>query len=258
MPNAPQPSLAQDVEKKLGVFFTAHHLVLYALLILSFVGCVYLVESKVAALETAKAEAATRVAEQAKQDAVSAAKQNQDFQAKVEQEIAQLQAANQALSAANNKLTAAIVAESNALASQQKKDQSMTPTEQSTRWQQLVPKASVQPTPTGFSIDAAGGLATIEQLEQVPVQAEQIDQLRTQLTNDNQTVLNLNTELTDERNSHASDIKTDQMALKANQDQTLAAQADLKAEKAKARKGKLKWFGIGYVAGFLTAEGIRL
>jgi hypothetical protein len=54
----------------------------------------------------------------------------------------------------------------------------------------------------------------------------------------------------------------DQTAIIAEDKKVLTAQIEtdtkvLKAEKANARKGKLKWFGIGFVAGFISREVIK-
>src|SRR5258708_26766498 len=47
----------EDLEKKIGVFLTAHHIVLYLLLAAGALGIVYVVESKLASVSDAKAEA---------------------------------------------------------------------------------------------------------------------------------------------------------------------------------------------------------
>jgi hypothetical protein len=55
---------------------------------------------------------------------------------------------------------------------------------------------------------------------------------------------------------------TDQADIIVEDKKVLATQIEtdakvLKAEKANARKGKLKWFGIGFVAGFISREAIK-
>ena len=53
-----------------------------------------------------------------------------------------------------------------------------------------------------------------------------------------------------EREAHASDNSANAATIKARD-------AEIVAIKAECRKSKLKWFGIGYVAGFLSAIGLH-
>jgi hypothetical protein len=59
-----------------------------------------------------------------------------------------------------------------------------------------------------------------------------------------------------------ADLQTAKTAIaaeqKKNDDQVVACNAAIAVEKANARKGKLKWFGIGYIAGFLSGLAAHL
>ena len=65
----------QTTEKKIGVFLSAHHIVLYVLLLGAALTGIYLVESKIASLQEARAQAAGagRVADLGRARAANAA-----------------------------------------------------------------------------------------------------------------------------------------------------------------------------------------
>jgi Tfp pilus assembly protein PilO len=242
------------IEKKIGVWLDPKHIILSLLLVLSVVAGVYLYESREADVASAKAAIATEVAKAAQQTSANSAIQNaaiQEQTKEVEQAMAavtaQLQAANTQLIAANKELT-------NKLLTQQTADTTLTPTQQSLRWQTLEPKAQVTPTSTGFSVDAAGGLATIQDLEELPLDRQRIINLDSEITNLTTEVSNDATALTSEKTAHASDVANDAKALTAAQDETKKVNADFTAYKHKARKNYIKAFFAGVVAGFLGAH----
>lgn len=146
-------------------------------------------------------------------------KQNNDFQTQVSAQIASLQQQNQTLQSQ--------------LVKQQNADKQLSPGDLAQRVASLVhvdPK-DIQPTTAGFDLTSNAVLQTALQLEQVPI-------LTTQLSN-TKNALDLETK------AHTSDKEASTSALKTVNDNLTSCKADLK-------KSKLKWFGIGYVAGFIS------
>lgn len=190
------------------------HLVGYGLAIVLALGLVYSFESNRADRAESKADAAVATAQLLQQ-------QNKDFQASVQAQL--------------NSLAQANVSLSNALAAQKKKDAELSPTELGNRLALLagVKAEEVQPTSTGFALTTNAVLQSALKLEEVPVLTEQL--------------ANQTKSLDLEKQAHVKDNET----CKATTD---ALQLEVKAAKADARKGKLKWFGIGYVAGFVSAH----
>ena len=242
----------QAVEKAVGVFLDPKHLVLIALLAVALFTGVYLFESREVKVAEGKAAVATAVAQQAATDSKLAAAANEQLQAQKDAVIKQLQDANAQQAAANKVLSDALKSEAAALVAQQGKDRTMTPTEQSARWQALVPSAAVTPTPTGFTINSQGGLDTILQLEQVPVLTSANTKLTTELANDDTIIKNDAGILQAEKDKHASDVNADGKALVASQDETKKVQADFDLYKKKARKRLLKVALVSYIGGLVT------
>jgi hypothetical protein len=247
------------IEKKIGLFFDPAHIILIVLLAVALFTGVYLFESREVKVAEGKAAVATAVAKQAADDAKVSAVANAQLQAQKDADIAALQAANAQLSQANAQQAAALKAEAAALVKQQAVDKTMTPTQQSARWQQLVPTAEVGVLPTGgFSINAQGGVDTLLQLEQVPVLTSANAKLTTSLANDDLTIAHDATILQDEKDKHISDVTNDGKALVASQKETGKVQADFDVYKKKARKRYLIFFGAGYVAGLATKHFLGL
>ena len=242
----------KSIEKK--IWFDPTHIILaLGLAAALFVG-VYLFESKQVSIAEGKAAVATAVAAQAKEDAKASDAQNKQLQAQKDAVIAQLQAANQSLTDANTKLADAMKAEAAALANQKSVDRTMPPTQQAARWATLVPGAQVAPTPTGFAVDANGGLNTILQLEELPVVTKQLAQATQQLDNDKQVISNDALVLKAEQDKHASDVTNDGKQLVAAQDETKKVQADFTAYKKKSRRNILRAYVAGVVSGVVLRK----
>jgi hypothetical protein len=187
--------------------------------------------------------------QQAAQNAVLA-KQAQDDAAKLQALTAQLEAQNQQLANANTQLAAA-------LSKQQKTDATLPPTDLANRWAQLTPNmpaAGVTPQTDGtMKVTQAAAVATTQQLEQVPVLKQELDNETTAKNNDDQLLSASNKNIFD-LNAQVGGLQ------KQITDNDKVCQAAIKVEKDNARKGKRKWFIIGYIAGFaskvfLTSKG---
>lgn len=244
----------KTVEKRIGTFFDVKHIIMVLALGASIFTGVYLYESREVTKAQGEAAVATAVAKQAKDDAAASAVQNKELQAQKDAVIAQLQSANASLTDANAKLTDAMRAEAAALANQKSVDKTMLPTQQAARWAILVPGAQVAPTPTGFAVDAVGGLNTILQLEELPVVTKELAQANQQLDNDKQVISNDALVLKAEQDKHASDVVNDGKQLVAAQDETKKVQSDFTVYKKKSRRNILRAYVAGVVSGVVLRK----
>jgi hypothetical protein len=216
----------QGVEKSVGLYLSAHHVVLYVLLAGAALGGVYLVESKLSSLAEAKATAA--------EQALAVEKDHS----------AQLAAAYAANEAQRQKDNAAFIA-------------SIAQIQAQTKVQIIHDKVLPAPelghrieTITGFKQDTITLTPNQDLIVPLPLGRE-IVTLLDQGVADAQTVVkqegvikNLTATVADEN----AIIVEDKKVLSA----TIKADAKvLSAEKAKGRKSKLKWFFAGLVTGFL-------
>jgi len=162
--------------------------------------------------------------------ATAEAQQYAALSTKVQQQNAQLVAANTQLATA--------------LTKQQKTDATLPPTELAARWNTLVPQAKPTVTPSGLAVDTPGAVATVVQLESVPVLSTQLENERTQLGN-TQALLTASTGQTTTLNQEISGLHLEL------QDETKVCTAQVALVKAEARRSKRKWFLAGLIAGFL-------
>ena len=242
---------AEKIEAEVGVWLDAKHLILLGLLIVALLGGVYLWESKRADVAETKAEAATLVANAAKEAGLSSATQNAANQEQAKEVEAALVAANTQLSTANAQLITSNVQLSTKLVTQQKTDAVLPPSGQAQRWAQLVPTAQVSVTSTGFAIDAAGGLSTILALETVQTNELEIENFKKEVANDTQELANSQLQLKAEQIAHQSDVANDQKQLVAAQDNLKKTQDQFTAYKHKARKNEIRAFFIGVFVGVI-------
>jgi len=226
--------------KTTGTLFDTKHLVLAGLLILALLVGVYMFESKRADVAQAKADAAATVANAAIKAAQDSAQQNLLTQQANQQTQAALTAANAQLQATVGQLKQANSQLTTALANRQKQDAGLTPSQQSQRWQALVPTAVVTTTANGFAIDPAGALATLQQLEEVPDDREKISNLSDALAKDDQVIVNDGEALTSEKAAHTADLANDAKQLTAAVDENKKTLADFNAYKAKSHKNFFK------------------
>jgi small-conductance mechanosensitive channel len=216
----------------------AHHIVLYSVAIaLALIG-VYLIEARVADNATAKANAAEGKAE-------LIAQQNKDFQTQVAQQVQQLVLQNAQLQQANQALSAQI-AQTNAILAQQKKtDASLPPTELAKRIVTLAPGGSITVQTNGYLVDQPEAIAIAQTLEEVPALSANVKALESENANLSTIIANDSKTLDLEKQSHVSDVNSLNAVVAADK-------VVLAATKAQCRKSKLKWFGIGFVSGFVA------
>ena len=188
------------------------------------------------------------------QQAQITAQAQADKNSALAQQIATDNATMKQMVAANDQRQAAlnnqIIALATALTKQQKTDTTMTPTELTTRWDVLVPSAGATVTPTGVSLPEAGAVATVVQLEEVPVQAK--------------TITVLNQELAGEKEVLAQSQKTNSDLVSSVTglnlqivDNTKVCTDQIAVVKAAARKSKRRWFTAGFILGFLSRQIIK-
>jgi DNA repair exonuclease SbcCD ATPase subunit len=168
---------------------------------------------------------------------------NNALAVQVQNQAALYQALAEKVQAQNSALEQANVALATALTKQQKTDAVMTPTELTTRWNQLVPTASPVVTPNGVTLNSVSAVATVSQLEQVPV-------LTQQLSISNQKLENADTLIT-ASNASINTLNLRISGLNAQViDQTKECTAQIAVVKAANHKANRRWFLIGLVSGF--------
>ena len=200
-------------------------------------------------INEAQAKANAAALEQQQKDDAIRIKDEQDRQI----EAAKLQQQNAALVQANTALAAA-------LTKAQKQDATLPPTELAARWQQLVPAAppaSVTVAPTGMTVNAAAAVATVQELEKVPVLTAELANEKTteantetMLASSNQAIGFLNQSITD-RDKRIDGLN---LTIVGNAKQCTDEKNVMKSE---FRKSKRRWFIIGYVAGFISRQVIK-
>jgi hypothetical protein len=191
--------------------------------------------------QLAQATEASKV--QAEKDAATATlalQEREQYKALAQQVATQ----NEALEQANATLTAA-------LSQRQKTDASLPPSELVNRWATLVPQAKPTVTPSGVALDSAGAVATVQELEKVPVLSSQIENEHTQLENAQKLVASEGTQITT-----LNTLVTGKDAELADNAKVCATQ--IATVKAEARKSKMHWFEAGYVAGLVTRGVITI
>ncbi len=220
-----------SLETKVGVFLGLHHIVLYLLLAAGALGLVYAVESKLASLSDAKAEAA--------QQALAIEKDHE----------AQLAAAYAASQAERDKQNAQFLETISQLQYQIKirivHDRALPAPELGKRIETI----------TGFK----EGTITVDQSQDLIVPLPVGREIAAKLDQgeaDAKTVVQQAGII----KNQATQIE-DETAIIANDKKVLAAQITsdtdvLNAEKAKSRKSKLKWFFTGVVVGFI-GRGVK-
>ena len=158
----------------------------------------------------------------------------------------QVNAQNAALEQANVNLA-------NALIKQQRTDATLPPSELAKRWAALVPGMSeigMSWGATDMSLPHASAVATVQQLEEVPV-------LKTELSNSNKKLENVDTLLTASTGQITTlNSSVDGLRLQIV-DNAKVCTAQIAVVKAEARRSKRRWFIVGYVAGFISRQYIK-
>ena len=188
------------------------------------------------------------------QQAQVVAQAQADKTAAIAEQVAQQSAQYASLAAKvqqqNDALMQANVALSTALAKQQHSDATLPPSDLVARWNALVPQAKPTVTATGIAVDTPSAVATLQQLEIIPVQQQELTNTQKELENaqslvtaEGQQVATLNTEIGSLRLQQVDDAKV--------------CAAQIAVVRAEARKSKRRWFYAGVVVGFVGRQLIK-
>jgi len=160
------------------------------------------------------------------------------------QQTAQYQQMVQTLTAQNAALLAAIQSDNVILKQQQTKDKTMTPTQLTQRWAQLVPGVAPSASSDGVVLSTGDAQSTVVQLEEVTVLTQDLKS-ETEIAQNFQNELNAAVTVNQDQAKQITGLK---MQLT---EQVKADQAEITEIKAKSRRSKLRWFIAGLVAGFV-------
>jgi hypothetical protein len=236
----------QEMEKRVGVFLTAHHLVLYLLLAVGAFGLVYLGMSKYADIQAAKAEAAQQALAIEKDHSaqmLATLKQAQEA-------LAAVQAQRERDNAASQAQMAQIVA---TLQAQIAKDKTLPAPALGHRIETI----------TGFkqdtiTIDAKDNLIVpqplavdiVVRLDQGQADAQTVVQQEKIIVNQTATIADQAKIIAQQEGVIAEDKVVLTKQIDTDNKQINKLKADL-------RKGRLKWFGIGVVTGFVGRQFVK-
>jgi|SRR5271167_2345915 len=189
---------------------------------------------------------------QAKVTADAQAKANQQLAQQVADDKAALQTLTDKLSAQNQQLVNANTALATALSRQQKTDASLPVPDLVNRWAQLAPGTNFTGaigSGNNVTVTPSNALATVQQLEKVPVLTTELANETTEKNNDDQ-LLTANAKSIFDLNNQVAG------ATKLDTDHQAQCVEQIKVVKDEARKSKRRWFIIGYVSGFLSRQFI--
>jgi hypothetical protein len=175
----------------------------------------------------------------------SQVEKNNALAVQVQQQAAQYQALAEKVSQQNAALEQANVALAAALTKQQKTDAGLAPTELTTRWNQLVPNAAVSVTNGQIVVPNTGAVATVQQLELVPVQQQELNSAQTEIKGNHDVISAANAEIS--TLNQRIDGLNNQVV-----DETKVCSAQIAVVKAEAAKSKRRWFVAGFIAGIAT------
>lgn len=159
----------------------------------------------------------------------------------------QYQSMVDALTKQNASLAAAITQRNTVLVQQQTADKTLPPSALAARWSTLINHApsDLVVTAQGIEVSNSAALDSLLQIEQVPVLTQNLKDQTAQTANVTSELNSANGVITSQKN----DITGLNAQIVDSQKACNATVADLKA---KANKSRLKFFGIGYVAGFVS------
>ena len=182
---------------------------------------------------------------QAQVIAAQDASKNAAIAAQVASDKAAFDALQTKLQAEDAALVQANVALATALTKQQKIDATLPPTDLVARWNTLVPSANVTVSTNGETLPNSGAVATVQQLEIIPVQQEEIINEQTLVANGNALAVAQAKQVTD-LTAQVTGLKLQSI------DDAKVCQAQIAVVKADARKSKRRYFIAGFVAGIAT------
>jgi hypothetical protein len=152
-----------------------------------------------------------------------------------------------ALQKQNASLAAAVASRQVLLAQNQEENKHLKLPDLAKKWQTLanVQDSDISASEAGITLNSAGAVATVNTLERVPVLEADKKDLQQVASNTKQELDKANVVITAQSIEIAGlqDVQS-----KSN----TAHKAEIAAVKAEARKGKVKWFKIGFVVGFVT------
>ena len=182
---------------------------------------------------------------QAQVIAAQEASKNAAIAAQVASDKAAFDALQAKLQAEDAALIQANVALATALTRQQKTDATLPPTDLVARWNALVPQAAASVNNGQVTLPNTGAVATVQQLERIPVQQEEITNEQTLVANGNALAV--------AQTKQVTDLTVQVTGLKLQSiDDAKVCQAQIAVVKADARKSKRRWFVAGFVAGIAT------
>lgn len=192
--------------------------------------------------------------QQATTDAALATQAQQNAQ-QVAQDKAQLQVLTDKLTAQNQQLVNANTSLAAALTKQTKTDASLPVPALVDRWAQLAPGTNFTgaiSSGNNVEVTPSNALATVQQLEKVPVLTQQLANETLAKANDDQLIAKQNTNIFD-LNTQVGTLNASVTGLNKQIVDNQAVCADqIKVVKAAAAKSKRGWFIFGYIAGFAT------
>jgi hypothetical protein len=182
---------------------------------------------------------------QAQVVAAAQSEKNAAIAAQVAEDNAAFTALQAKLQAQDAALVQANIALASALTKQQKVDATLPPTDLAARWNSLVPQAAVTVTPNGVTLPNSGAVATVQQLEIIPVQQNEIINEQTLVANGNALAV--------VQTKQVTDLTTEVSGLKLQSvDDLKVCNTQIAVVKADARRSKRRWFVAGFVAGIAT------
>ena len=188
------------------------------------------------------------------QQAQVVAQAQADKTAAIAEQVAQQSAQYASLAAKvqqqNDALMQANVALSTALAKQQHSDATLPPSDLVARWNALVPQAKPTVTATGIAVDTPSAVATLQQLEIIPVQQQELTNTQKELENAQSLVTAEGQQMTT-LNTEVGSLRT-QLG-----DNQAVCQAQIAVVKAQARKRQRWVFAIGYAAGWVSRQVVK-
>jgi len=182
---------------------------------------------------------------QAQVIAAQEASKNAAIAAQVASDKAAFDALQSQIQAKDAALIQANVALATALTKQQKTDATLPTTDLVARWNALVPQAAASVTPNGVTLPNTGAVATVQHLELIPAQQQELVNDQTLITNGNTLAVAQTKQVTD-LTSQVTGLKLQSV------DDARVCQAQIAVVKADARKSKRRWFIAGFVAGIAT------
>lgn len=218
-----------------------HERILITVLVLGaslFIGDKFLNLSAARDERAATAAAATLTAQQTT---------NNQLAAQIAQTVADYKTLVVQLTQQNAQLTANQSQRTIVLQQQVKTDATLPLPDLGNRWAGLanIGTSDITATTAGITVTPQGALSTVTQLEQVPVLQQNLADQKTETANLN-TELGASNALTGQLQTQVTNLNTTIV------DKDKSCKADITAAKAEARKGKLKAFAYGFVAGVVS------